>query len=119
LRVLLVEDDEVVRMTAQAMLVSLGHVVTPARDGDEALSRLQAGHPVDLIFTDLMMPGHMDGLSLLRAARAMRPGVATLLSSGWTDEAHAGEAGRRGGDAFLLKPYTLADLTRAIERALG
>ena len=51
--------------------------------------------------------------------RAMRPGVATLLSSGWADEAHAGEAGRREGDAFLLKPYTLADLTRAIERALG
>jgi CheY-like chemotaxis protein len=117
--VLLVEDDDVVRLTARAMLVSLGHEVHEAAGGDEAHAWLQAGHAVDLIFTDLMMPGGLDGLSLLRAARALRPGVATLLSSGWADEAHAGEAGRREGDAFLLKPYTLADLTRAIGRALG
>jgi CheY-like chemotaxis protein len=84
--VLLVDDEPQVRAVLAAGIAERGHVVIEAVDAAEALVRLDAGEPVDLLVTDLAMPG-LDGLALIRAARTRHPGLAALLITG-----HMGDA---------------------------
>ena len=111
--VLLVEDDEVVRITAIAMLESLGHRVQACADADEALALLERDASVQVLFTDLMMPGSIGGLELAEVARERRPWLRVILTSGWADSDLPANLGPGKADTFLLKPYSLADLSRA------
>ena len=111
--VLLVEDDDVVRITAIAMLQALGHRVQACADADAALALLDRDAGVEVLFTDLMMPGSMGGLELATVARERRPLLKVILTSGWADSDLPATLGSGKPDLFVLKPYSLADLSRA------
>ena len=107
---LLVEDDEVVFLTAHAMLASQEHEVVAVDNPVDALSRLAGTGPLGVLFTDVMMPGGLSGLELAALAKASHPGLKVILTSGWADSTLPNRLSADSGDPFLLKPYTLADL---------
>jgi len=86
-RILLVEDDVLVQRMAARHLVDLGYHVITASTGPEALELLRASGPVDLLFTDVVMPGGMNGRELADAAVEVQPGLAVLFTSGYTENA--------------------------------
>ena len=116
--ILLVEDDPIVRAHISTQLRELGCEVTEASRAEEALAQLANGEHVDLLFTDVVMPG-ISGIELARRARALRPGLRILLSSGYTFEAmrHQDELGP--DVRFLNKPYGKNVLAQALAEALG
>jgi PAS domain S-box-containing protein len=117
--VLVVEDDTFVRGFALSSLESLRYRVIPAKDGPEALAILQGDEPVDLLFTDVVMPGGMNGWELAARAQRLRPGLKVLLTSGYAVETLAAR-GRGHPDMLLLnKPYRKAELARRIREALA
>jgi len=71
--ILMVEDDDLVRMSVQSLIESLGYRVVPARDGPDALEILRHDTRIDLLFTDIVMPGGMHGPQLAAEARRLRP----------------------------------------------
>lgn len=110
LRILLVDDEAPIRAAVAKFLGRHGHDVTTASDGAEALEVFTADPDrFDLLITDVTMP-RLDGPSLIRRVRELRPGLAVLVSTGY------GESERRFGDTVpvLVKPYSFADLDRAI-----
>jgi CheY-like chemotaxis protein len=116
--ILAVDDDEDVRRIASASLRRLGFVVIEAHDADEAMRILaDRSHRIDLLFTDVRMPGPFSGPALAEMAARQQPSLRVLLTSG-----NPGNIGRNGGLArfpVLAKPYRRADLAAAIEAALG
>jgi CheY-like chemotaxis protein len=117
--VLIVEDNDSVRTTVARQLADLGYRTIQAASADAALAILrQAGETVDLLFTDMIMPGQMDGYALARAAVAGRPGLKVLLTSGFPGST-LDTAGRLSASFRLLsKPYRKAELARAIRFVL-
>jgi two-component system, NtrC family, sensor kinase len=116
-RVLVVEDDEAVLETARAVLVELGYQTLAARSGTEALAVLRRDEPIDLIFTDIVMPGGMSGITLAREARQLRQDIKVLLTSGY--DASVAERQGAGGFEILPKPYRQAQLADKIAGVLG
>ncbi|HYZ63260.1 MAG TPA: ATP-binding protein [Acetobacteraceae bacterium] len=112
--VLVCEDDDDVAALVVDMLTQLGHAPTRVTNAAAALGALADGRNVDLLFTDVMMPGGMDGLALAREASRRRPGLPVLLTTGYT----GGPASEPIGVPLLRKPYRLDDLAAAVERAL-
>jgi PAS domain S-box-containing protein len=105
--VMLVDDEPGVRATVAAALADRGHRITEAEDAFGALARLDTGAAVEVLVTDLSMPGGMDGLALVREARRRRPGLPALLITGHAGEAAQGalqEAVGTGPFAVLRKP---------------
>ena len=124
-RVLVVEDDELVRQHACSELRALGYQVLAADSGRAALALLDQHEDIDLLFTDVVMPG-MSGSALADAAREKRPGLRVLYTSGYTENAivHHGRlalARQRGlaTAGVLAKPYRRAELARAVRAALA
>jgi len=117
-RVLLVEDDTMVRAHVAAMLRGLGYAVTLAVNATEALDLLRAGGEYDLLFSDVVMPGEMNGLQLALEARRMRPGIALLLTSGYTENAIRQHGALEPGALLLSKPYRRHELATKIRTAL-
>ncbi|HEX2939415.1 MAG TPA: PAS domain S-box protein [Rhodopila sp.] len=118
--VLVVDDESMVRTLIVAALTDHGHVVTEAEDAASALALLAQGHAVDILVTDLAMPGDMDGLALIREARLRRPNLPALLLTGHTGDAGEGaltEAAGSGPFALLHKPVS-ADRIEAHVRIL-
>ena len=106
---LVVDDEDAVRTVLTAGLAERGHAVSEAGGGAAALARLDAGATVDVLVTDLAMPGGMDGLALLREARLRRPGLPAVLVTGHVGDATRSaleEAARGGPFAVLRKPVT-------------
>jgi CheY-like chemotaxis protein len=116
--VLLVEDDALVRAALAATLRDLAYRIVEAADADAALAILDAGAAVDVVVTDLTMPGSMDGLGFAGVARAWRPGLPVVLITGHLDPFHGG---RRlpEGIGFVRKPHRRGPLAAALRRALG
>lgn len=115
--ILVVEDHAEVREIVCKQLSTLGYGIIEAADGREALQVLADGATVDLLFTDVVMPGGMSGPELVAEARALRRNLRVLYTSGFP------EASRNGGlcgtgDPLLSKPYRLQDLARRIASAL-
>jgi PAS domain S-box-containing protein len=117
--VLVVEDDADVLEIALEMLRGLNYSVLVARDGPAALDVLRGPERVDLLFSDIVMPGGMNGAELARQARAQRPGMPVLLASGYTARALSEEHGVVDDLPLLRKPYRLPDLARALQAALS
>jgi len=113
--ILVVEDDRDVRELAIAVLEEAGYRVLEAGSGEEA-KRLLLAHPdlrLDLLFTDIVMPGHLDGIDLANEARALRPGLKVLYTSGFADLVREHREEEMHG-AVLAKPYRPGELQRAI-----
>ncbi|RZI85379.1 MAG: PAS domain-containing sensor histidine kinase [Rubrivivax sp.] len=116
--VLLVEDDEQVRVFACKQVVSLGYRVLEAANGAQALELLAAHPEVALLFTDVVMSGGMSGPQLAERARALRPGLPVLYTSGYTENAMAHHGRLEEGMLMLGKPYRRADLAEKLQQAL-
>jgi CheY-like chemotaxis protein len=115
--VLLVEDDALVRRHAAALLAGLGYRTLVAENGAAALKVLAGGEPVDLVFTDMVMPGGMSGRALAESAQRLRPRVKILFTSGYTTEMLP-ERSDAPGIAFLAKPYRRRDLAAKLRAVL-
>jgi PAS domain S-box-containing protein len=117
--ILLVEDDDLVRRYAEEQLHDLGYRVITARNGAQAMDALRQHPDIDLLFTDVMMPGNMNGRQLADAAVALRPGLRVLYTSGYTENAIIHHGRLDPGIHLLNKPYTRAALARKLRAALG
>jgi PAS domain S-box-containing protein len=117
LKVLLVEDDPLVADVSETMLKSLGHEVTPARAGPEAMRVLEKEEGFDLLFTDIVMPEGINGVQLARMAQARRPALKVLLCSGWTADALDEAQAVNAPWPLLHKPFSGEELERAIAQA--
>ncbi|HEY9112554.1 MAG TPA: ATP-binding protein, partial [Rhodanobacteraceae bacterium] len=118
-RILLVEDDDLVRVHAMQLLESLGYLVVAASNGPEALELLRKNIPCDLLFTDVIMPGGMTGPKLAEAAHALRPGLPVLYTSGYTENAIIHHGRVDPGVNLLHKPYRKPELAAKIRAVLG
>ncbi|HLZ75872.1 ATP-binding protein [Phenylobacterium sp.] len=116
-RILLVEDDASVGEMVEAMLADLGHEVLRAEAAAPALSILEAPGRIDLMLTDLIMPGGMNGVELAHAAVALRPGLPVILTSGYTGEALGAAA--EAPWPLLAKPYPAEALAAIIDAVMG
>ncbi|KVE32916.1 hybrid sensor histidine kinase/response regulator [Burkholderia vietnamiensis] len=116
--ILIVEDDADVRLTVVDMLAQLGYKVLSASDGEAALRILDSGTPIDLLFTDVIMPGHIKGGELARRAAQRTPPLPVLFTSGYTrDEIF--HSGRLDPGVMLLgKPYRRDELAARIRSVL-
>jgi PAS domain S-box-containing protein len=117
--VLVVEDDDEVREVAVSMLTELGYRVVKARDAASALVVVDSGIPIDLIFTDVMMPGTLRSPDLARKAKERLPNVAVLFTSGYTQNAIVHGGRLDAGVELLAKPYTREALARKIRHVLA
>ncbi|MGQ9365883.1 ATP-binding protein [Azospirillum sp. A39] len=117
--VLLVEDDPLIRFATAELLASFGHAVLQAGNANEALAVLRADDPIDLLFTDVVMPPGMNGAELARAAERLRPGIKVLLTSGFAGHAVVGEDGLGKGYEMLPKPFAAEDVKRKLDAMLA
>lgn len=117
--ILLVEDDDDVRETAHSALADLGYTVLQAADPDAAIVILKGDTPVDLLFTDVVMPGQLGGQHLAKRAKSLRPGLPVLFTSGYVQDAMVHEGRLDSGVQLLGKPYTQLALTQKIREILG
>ena len=117
--VLVVEDDDAVRAIVVDMLTGLGYRVLKAPDASAALTVIDSGVPVDLLFTDVVMPGPLRSPELERKAKERLPELAVLFTSGYTENAivHGGRLDR--GVELIGKPYTKESLARKIRHVLA
>ncbi len=114
--VLLVDDDEEVAALVGEMLVHLGYAVTTAASAAAALGALANGRGIDIVFSDVMMPGGMNGLELAREIRARGFEVPVLLTSGYAEAVRL--SAEAEGVQILAKPYRLEELAVALQEAL-
>jgi PAS domain S-box-containing protein len=117
--ILVVEDDPLVQGYVIAQLGSLGYRTLVASDGASALALVDQGAKFDLLFTDIIMPGGMNGRELADAVRLRRPGVKVLYTSGYTDDAIVHEGHLDPGVALLGKPYRKSELSEKIREVLA
>jgi CheY-like chemotaxis protein len=116
--ILLVEDEETVMNVGAELLESLGHRVFRARSGSEALTLYrEKGAEIDLIILDMVMP-EMSGSRTFDGLKEMNPDIRVILASGYSINGQAQEITDRGCRGFLQKPFTMAQLSRAIREAM-
>lgn len=116
--ILLVEDDDLLREHVRKQIDSLGYRVSVASNGPEALEILKAPNDIDLLFTDVIMPGGLNGPQLADQASALRPGLKILYTSGYTDNAIVHRGQLDPGIHLLNKPYRKRDLALKVRKAL-
>jgi CheY-like chemotaxis protein len=116
--VLLVEDEALVRAMAGRLLRRLGYTVLEAKDGDSALAMVKPDTRVDLLLTDVMLPGQLTGPKVAEELVRRRPGLRVVYASGYSQEMI--ELGAHGGSSlrFLAKPYDRRKLAQAVHEAL-
>jgi PAS domain S-box-containing protein len=117
--VLVVEDDAMVRRYVITQIESLGYTTFEAANAAEALNVIDTAATVDLLFTDVIMPGIMNGRQLVDIARARRPSLKVLYTSGYTENAIVHHGRLDSGVLLLAKPYRKAELARMLRMALG
>ena len=117
--ILVVEDDELVRTAAVAMLRELGYACIHAHDGASAVSILEDGAKIDLLFTDVVMPGPVKSRDMAVRAQTLRPGLPVLFASGYTENAIVHHGRLDEGVHLLSKPYTREDLARRVRTLLN
>lgn len=116
--VLVVEDQSDVRNVAIGLLEYLGYKVLSAERGEEALEILRSSEEIDLLFTDIMMPGGMDGKDLAKAARQVRPDLPVLFATGYAESAILREGDIKTSANLVTKPYRRTDLAAKIRHVL-
>jgi len=116
---LVVEDDPFVRNHAISSLEALGYRVLVASNGRDALAILSSGAEIDLLFTDVVMPGGLSGWQLADEARRTRPNLPVLFTSGYPLDSFSTEPQPGGQTLLLSKPYRQADLASRVREALA
>jgi len=116
--ILVVEDNAGIRDLAVRHLESLGYRTIQAADGVSALAIIKSGALIDLLFTDVVMPGGLDGRALAVEARQLRPELKILFTSGFTAAAASAAIEDKFGSNLLSKPYRKSDLARRIKAML-
>ncbi len=117
--ILVVEDDAQVRETAVDLLTELGYKVLKAADAQSALAVVESGVPIDLLFTDVVMPGTLRSPELARRAKLIQPRIEILFTSGYTENSIVHGGRLDPGVALLSKPYARDELARKIRNILG
>jgi len=117
--ILVVEDDDLVRTFVVGQIQSLGYVALSAVNADAALVIINSAQTIDLLLTDMIMPGSMNGRQLSDAARRRRPSLRVLFTSGYTENTVIHYGRLDAGVLLLAKPYRKSDLARMIRAALG
>ena len=116
--ILLVEDEDAVRVFASRALKNKGYKILEARTGEQALDILRDTHDVHLMITDMMMPG-MDGGTLARLIRVERPEIKIIIISGYSEEVARGDIVDTADFHFLPKPFSLGQLAAKVKEVLG
>ena len=114
--VLVVEDELLIRMDAVDMLSRAGFDVIEAVNADEAIMILESGSTIDVVFTDIQMPGSMDGLKLAAAVRKRWPPIKIVATSGVIK---VGENDLPAGSRFLPKPYSPSQIVVTLRELTG
>jgi CheY-like chemotaxis protein len=109
--VLVVEDEPLVRMLAIEEFEEIGYTVHTASDVASALEMLEQIEPLELLFTDIQMPGSGNGWQLSRRARALKPGIAVIYATGY-----GGKHDPVAGSATVQKPYQFSDIRAALRQ---
>lgn len=115
-RILVVDDEENVRVLFSRILQKEGYQVECASSGSEAIEKL-ANNSFDLVVTDLKMNG-IDGLDVVRKGKTVNQTMPFILISGYGTNQTAGTAAREGADMFLMKPIEITELKLAVKKAL-
>src|SRR6266436_7505798 len=114
--VLIVEDEFLLRMNAVDMIEAAGFEAVEAANADEAIEILESRRDIGVVFTDIQMPGSMDGLKLARAVRGRWPPIKIIATSG---HAHVSEIELPEGGRFLPKPYGPTDVAGVLREVTG
>jgi DNA-binding response OmpR family regulator len=116
-RILIVEDEFLIRLTLAEALSEEGFDVVEAGSGDEALVMLQEQGGIGLLLTDIQLPGRLNGLDLARAARQHAPDLPIIYMTGRPDSLASGA--RSGRDVFIAKPYLPSEVCATARRLMG
>lgn len=116
--VLVVDDEEDVRETVLALMDELGYRTLVAADGVAALAIVESNEQIDLLLTDVMMPGELDGPALAERTLQARPGIKILFTSGFADGKVLQRIDRVSGSALIAKPYRNEELALRIRQTL-
>lgn len=114
--VLIVEDELLLRMDAADAVKAAGFEVIEATNADQAIEILEARQDITVVFTDIQMPGSMDGLKLARAVRGRWPPIKIVATSG---HHHVGDTDLPEGGRFLPKPYSPTQVTGLLRELVG
>lgn len=117
--VLVVDDEADIRANAHAILAGLGYRVREAASADEAVEVLKSHQDIDLVFTDVIMPGEVSSTQLAALAQRLRPGIPVLFTSGYSADAIIHQGKLASGVNLLKKPYTSDELARTIRTVLA
>ncbi|MET4335273.1 PAS domain S-box-containing protein [Bradyrhizobium sp. F1.6.2] len=118
-KILIVEDDALVRQYVVTQIKSLGYAALEAGNAAEALVIIDADKDIDLLFTDVIMPGNMNGRQLADEAARRRPDLKTLFTSGYTENAIVHHGRLDSGVLLLAKPYRKSELAKMLRTALA
>lgn len=118
-KILVVDDNSGVLEEATEQLTRLGYDVVSASSGAEALAVLERGEKVDLLFTDVVMPGDIAGRDLADKASELRPGLKVLFASGYFEGALVSKGALETDVQFIAKPYRMKALAQKVEEVLG
>lgn len=115
-RILLVDDDKNIRILVTELLSTMGYTILEAKDGEEAMKLVDIG-PIDLVMTDLKMPG-MDGIELTRAVRRIEPALPIIVYSAYRFIDTGPVALKAGANEYITKPFLQAKIKQVVERLL-
>ena len=118
--ILVVDDNDDLRDLATVIIEEMGYTALGAPNGDEALRVIESssGKTIDLLFTDIVMPGRLNGFALAREAKARRPEIKVIYTTGYSNMLQQGIEGETFGP-ILKKPFRPRVLAEEIRRALG
>ncbi len=117
-RILLADDDAATRDLVKRALEGDGHTVQVTQDGSEALDRVKAAQPFDLLVSDVEMP-LLDGVKLAERASALQPGLRILLMSGFAEQLERAKTLKGPHVAMISKPFTLDQVRATVRKLLG
>lgn len=117
--ILIVEDEPIIRMCAAEMVEDAGYLAIEVGDAETAMMRLEAGEPIAAVFTDINLPGGMDGLALAEEVGRRWPEIRILIASGRPAPAACPTSGQTSGKvSFIPKPYGSGEFLAALDSVL-